>query len=589
MMMIARRSDVLLGEYALIMAFYFVMQMLPLLGLTTFVMREVARAPSQAGKFFATIGFLSILGCVLVNLLTDFAMQFFSYSSSVEQGVRILGFIIVPGILIFICEIIFMSLYQAKPVGLIALSENLSRIVLSMLVLSRNGELKELMWVFLLTRLCALSIYVVLMYRQRILVGIPRPDLDLITRTFRVLPAFLMGTLLLAFLGRLDFFVLSISEAVEVIGYYAIGYRVFDISIVILSGLIMALFPYLSRKFVQSKLQYRVALRITLLGFAAGLSLFCFIAILFGEYYVLLLFANQYPYPLLATQLFMAILVIAGIDHLCSSLLHSSDMQIEDTRALTLGAFFYVAALFFLVPAVGILGAIAARLIHNLAQLIFRLRALEKTVCGMLALRDIFRVLALMAVLGVIALLTVDANLWLKILVSLFAVTLGPALMVVIGLFQPLRILRFFRRNREKPDSATMSGLLDMIAMDLRRYSRYHNAQGRRNTNRHVLNKSQIAVLLYRISHYFHCRGMRGIAQKMTRVGSKVTGVVIAPDSEIGPGFVFSDGDKAYIRLNAGKNLTCSGNINVGNEIEEKRILGNFAMLHSNSCQNPKQ
>ena len=76
LMMIARRSDVLLGEYALIMAFYFVMQMLPLLGLTTFVMREVARAPSQAGKFFATIGFLSILGCVLVNLLTDFVVVF---------------------------------------------------------------------------------------------------------------------------------------------------------------------------------------------------------------------------------------------------------------------------------------------------------------------------------------------------------------------------------------------------------------------------------------------------------------------------------------------------------------------------------
>ena len=45
LVLIGRHSDDLLGEYALVMTFYYVMQMLPLLGLTPYLAREVARRP----------------------------------------------------------------------------------------------------------------------------------------------------------------------------------------------------------------------------------------------------------------------------------------------------------------------------------------------------------------------------------------------------------------------------------------------------------------------------------------------------------------------------------------------------------------
>ena len=124
LVVIGRHSDSLLGSYALVMTFYFIMQMLPLLGLTTFVMREVARAPELAGAYFNNVGFMSLIGCVAVDVLAYAYFQFFEYPEEVKQATAIAGLLIFPGIMLFLAEIILMSLHHTKPIAMIALVEN---------------------------------------------------------------------------------------------------------------------------------------------------------------------------------------------------------------------------------------------------------------------------------------------------------------------------------------------------------------------------------------------------------------------------------------------------------------------------------
>src|SRR5687767_7066850 len=89
LIVIGRHSDLLLGQYALVMTFYFVMQMVPLLGLTSYVMREVARDPSQAGRYFTTIGLLSIVGCVIVDAAAAGVLRLMGYPAAVHDAIAI--------------------------------------------------------------------------------------------------------------------------------------------------------------------------------------------------------------------------------------------------------------------------------------------------------------------------------------------------------------------------------------------------------------------------------------------------------------------------------------------------------------------
>jgi|GEM_PF-2986698 len=585
LMIIAKQSDVLLGEYAVAMAFYFVMQMLPLLGLTTYVMREVARAPEQAGRYFTSIGFLSVIGCILVDLLLYTSLGFLDYSQNIREGLQILALVIIPGILVFIAELIFMSLHRARIVGILALGENLVRILASLGVLVLDGGLAELMWVFLCTRLAALAAYLMTMSRQGILRGWEWPNLELLHNTLRVLPAFLVGTLLLAFSGRLDFFVLSVAQAVEAIGYYAIGYRVFDISIVILSGLIMAIFPQVARQFVGASLQYRVSLKIILQGFSVALAIFSLICILFAEYYVLLLFPNQYPAPVDVTRLFMIVLLVAGMDHLSSSLLHASDMQLQDARALALGSTCYAGLLLWLVPEMGLIGAVIARAITAMVQLGVRLRALQAKLGCLVTWADCIRLCLFLGLLIIVAAATLNAGFLVKSLLILPGLLLLlPLAAISLGLFRPLRVLRFYwPKEKDLEDAGRPRSLFGNLVADSRRLQRMRRQERvfrRGGENQH---RGALAVILFRLASSLQQSGYSLAARVLTIMCAILTGVAIDPRSAIGPGLVIVNPGRIRLAANAGSNLTLKESFQIVSTNDNAPEFGHGVELGSGS------
>ena len=565
LVVIGRQSDTLLGEYALVMTFYYVMQMLPLLGLTPYLAREVARRPERAGRYFSSIGMLSIGGCVCVDLLCFAFLGAVDYAPHIRRAILVTGVLIFPGILLFIAEVIFMSLHRARPAAHIAVAENLSRVALSIAALGFGGGLEELIWVFFATRLCAFIAYLVQMKRTGIVDRFVAPDREVLRETLHVLPAFLGGAVLFVVFSRMDFLVLSIYEKVEAIGYYAVGYRPYEICIILLTALIMAVFPWISRRFVAARIHFRVAVKGLILLFAGGLAFASLGGILLADTYVYVLFRNQHPHPVLLTQLFMAGLVVAGMDYVTSSLLHASDRQGADARAMAVGAIFNLTLLFWLVPLYGIYGALLAKLGATLVQCVQKLYFIDKLVGPLWQPGESRRFLLAFAAVGVTALVFIDTSLVARLTVVVVAGLLLPALMLVLGLFQPLRLLRFYWHGRAAGDVTSVAELIDVIVADARHRSReMRRVTGRLATSDQRMDRAFAGVILARVARHLYLRGRTIAADRVSRLNRMVFRVWVDPACMIGPGWTVHR--NADVRLNAriGAGLMCAGDARVG-------------------------
>ena len=529
---IGRHSDSLLGQYALVMSFYFIMQMVPLLGLTTYVMREVAREPAAAGRYLSTIGVLSMAGCVLVDLAVWALLQLTHYPPEVKQAVAVVGLLIFPGILLFIAEILFMSVHRARPVAVVAVSENVARVLLSLALLAAGGTLLGLMGVFLLTRLGALVAYLTILRRLDIVPRWEPVDFHLLKRTVGLLPSFLAGTLLLAVFSRLDFFVLSLFKPVESIGYYAIGYRPFEVTIMMMTALLMAIFPRVSRVFARTPRRYARWSRDAILGFAGVLAVASLFGVLLAHDYVFLLFSRQYPAPVPLTQLFMAAVVLAGLDFVVGALLHASDRQQADARAMLFGGLAQLTLLLALIPAFGLYGALAAKVAATCVQAGIKFFFLRRAFGPILYSGDTWRLAVVALLLALGTWLALDAPWplrWLAAGVLSFGVL--PAACLVLGLVRPLRLLRLRWRPRHAQDAASFHDLLDFVAADAREHARRVRGRPVR------MDRYFAAILLYRVARYLHLAGRARLAAALGRAGAFVTRCAIEPASRSSPGW----------------------------------------------------
>ena len=521
---IGRHSDALLGQYALVMTFYFIMQMVPLLGLTSYVMREVARDPAAAGRYLSTVGSLSMAGCVLVDAATWIALKFLHYPVEVKQAIAMVGLLICPGILLFIAEILFMSVHRARPIAVVAVWENVARVALSLVFL--DSGLTALMGVFLLTRLGALVTYLLMLRRMGVVPRWEPVDLQLLRRTLHLLPSFLAGTLLLALFSRLDFFVLSLYEPVESIGYYAIGYRPYEISIMVLTALLMAVFPRTSRVFAREPRRYARWSREAILGFGGALAVASLFGVLLAHDYVYLLFHRQFPMPVPLTELYMAFVVLAGLDYVVGALLHASDRQQADTRAMVFGGLAQLGLLFALIPGLGIYGAFVAKVAATFVQASLKFLLLRAGFGRILRPGDAWRIAVVGLALGLGAWAVLETP-WPVRWLGAFVLSFGalPLLCLATGLLQPLRWLRsrWYPRHAREPND--LLDLADLVVSDAREHARRNRARPRR------LDRELAALLFYRLARYLYLRRSPLLAACVGRSGGVLTRRSIDPAS----------------------------------------------------------
>jgi O-antigen/teichoic acid export membrane protein len=293
--------------------------------------------------------------------------------------------------LAFLAEHILIALERTRVVAWVAVGEHSLRLGLSAALVTRGAQVEALIWVLLLTRSLALVCYLGALYRKRLL-GACLPSLRLLRRVVPVLPAFLAGTVLALLVSRLDYLVLSLHLDATALGHYAIAYRLLEILQMMVAAALTAVFPRIAQAWRIDRHALGAALR-TLMPVA--LATFCVagaVACAGAAPYVRLLFAHQYPQPVLLAQLFALVLPLVALDACLASALLAIDRQAGDMRSLAAGAGAYSVALCLLVPPWLGYGALAALIIAATIQMAVRVHEIERALGPMFERRRLLAV-----------------------------------------------------------------------------------------------------------------------------------------------------------------------------------------------------
>ncbi len=222
------------------------------LGLSSLVIREVAREKTQAGKYLSNGIFLKFFLAVITFVLIFIIVNFGSRSSVEVVIIYILTFRIILFSLAKFLESIFQAFEKMEYSAFVTISERTVTFVLGWLALHLGLGLMGVAWaIFIGSALYLLLSSVVLIkkfVRPRFSVN-KKEVKSLIKEAF----PFALTFIFLVIYFRIDMVMLRAMKGALVVGWYAASYQIIQ-ALIVVPGVTMAvLFPLLSRYFKYSR------------------------------------------------------------------------------------------------------------------------------------------------------------------------------------------------------------------------------------------------------------------------------------------------------------------------------------------------
>ncbi len=287
-------GDVAFGKYSFVIALTAIFAIFSDLGYNTLLVRDVARDPSQAGRYLN-----NILGIRLVLSLVIFAViviiiNITGYHADMKNLIYVFAIYTLILSISDVFKMIFRASERMQYESAITIVSNTVRVVLGLSVLLLGYGLMEIAFVLLLYSLLDLLLSFLVCKMKFVK---PRVELDPGFWKSTVRTALPLGlvTILSLVYARTDTIMLAVMNGVAVVGWYNAAYNLV-LGFTPIPHLFMnALFPLMSRFNVTSKdslmMGYEKSLKYLLilgLPIAAGMSLLAdeIIPLLYGEQFL---------------------------------------------------------------------------------------------------------------------------------------------------------------------------------------------------------------------------------------------------------------------------------------------------------------
>lgn len=364
-----------LGGFSLLMNLFFLLQGLPLLGLSAPLARRAATEPGELPGEFSNAWVFALPVALLLVLGTG-GFGHVAYPQPLHAAFWLLAASLLPTAWVLVAETALLGRERMSLVARLQCLESLGRLVLMSVAVWLGGDLTALFGIFLGLRCLIAVLYAVHPAVPRFSLGLVRRAVW--RRNWAEVPVFLGIALLAVLSQRLDLILLAKLDGLEAAGVYAAAARLYEAALMLPTMAALVMLPALSRLYVSDGAQFRAMLSQALRwSLAGGLAVALLVAAL-APWLIGLLYADhlQDAAALLRCLIFGAVLMT--LDQTLSSTMIAAREQRQDLRALGLGMTVLVLGLVALVPAYGPLGAAIAVPLGLACRVLWRVRWAER-------------------------------------------------------------------------------------------------------------------------------------------------------------------------------------------------------------------
>lgn len=378
------------GAYNLLLTFFFVAVSFISLGLNTLITREVSRDPASASRYLSSAAALGILVSLVVAAGVVVTVSLAGYGLEVERGGWIVAISLLPSIVILYSEAIFIAFEKVRYIVILAMLENIAKVVVGLWMLHHDMGVVPLMASFAFFRFMTLVLNLSIFHRKITPLRWSY-DREIVRELIRNIPVF--GTILVVatLYSRADVFMLSKVGTLAAVGFYTTGYRLFSIAQVVPKSFNTSIYPVLSRLFQRSPESFHAAsslsiryILVVLFPMAAGIEGL-------AEPLVRLLFGDDFAPAASVLRVVIWTLVPYGIVRVLASGLFASNRQVIDLKVNVLGLATNVVLNIALIPRFGIAGCAWATMLSMWLFLAYQCFFLRHEIVPVLRQAEIMR------------------------------------------------------------------------------------------------------------------------------------------------------------------------------------------------------
>ena len=403
-----------LGEYSFVLSYILLFQIIASLSFTNLIAREISRDQGLAGKFVVNAGLVSVLFGLFLQGLLLLIIKMMAVEPLLSRTIFYTSFSILASALIGVSEGVLTGFEKLYLLAVTQTVENVSRALVSVVLLLKGYGVLELMLVFLACRYLSLVIYSFFLNKE-IKQWAVRIDSHFIQNFLKKLQTFVLIIVFVTIYWRLDIIMLTKMDGTVASGIYSAAYRLFQIFIIIPQSFVYSLFPIISKKFggegksfqetVERGIRY-------LLFFSIPMTV---LMIVLAKPVIFLLYGPKFSESITVLKILMLTIIPYSITVMMGYTLVASNLQKYDMMINGASVLANATLNYFLISRFGYNGAAAATFLSICFYLIFQYPIVRKYLFHIHFGKYIVKPLLASVVVGILLFYLINWNVFLNI------------------------------------------------------------------------------------------------------------------------------------------------------------------------------
>lgn len=355
----------MLGQYSLLVTFFFFGQTCSTAGLQIILTREVARSRGRAGAYLLSG---SALGCIAAVVISAILIPSFTWTvpgNDTRISLYLMAAALFPTVVIAFAESILLAFERAEDFVVVGLVESLARTLLGTALVFAGFGIVAIAATFLVCRLGAAWATV-----RRVRYRDPALTLTFDRTCFRELsreiPVVGSIPVLNSLYWRLDTLLLTWLRGLVDVGYYSASTRILDITRNLPQAYARALYPLLSRLHHEKDPEFERLSRDSIVWIVVATMPLALATFSLAPWIITILYGEHMSAAIRGLQIIAWLIIPYALTNTLAQILFASGNQALDLRVNAAAVIANLALNLALIPSFGFVGAASASLMSIL-------------------------------------------------------------------------------------------------------------------------------------------------------------------------------------------------------------------------------